>query len=207
MTKILNKSKLRIILLISKVIIFYLTLLSCNSSDIKSMKSGALSFNAICKLEFDENDEIKKIDDIGEIENFSLSAPGYRKVIKGINLEGKCSYYGCEGYGKLAIAQLGTKYPYDDFLEVTRACFDIGSVRKHAKCCLCKNSLVLDTIKGLYIYKCKVKFVGGMYIDGNEESIKSVISSNNDNGCKSYSNSKSLVYWSYLALIIAEVYD
>ena len=93
---------------------------------------------------------------------FSDTAPAWRKVIKGLNLEGRCKTVDCVAQDKLVWVKKGF------------GVFDMNKEAHNAPCPMCKKET--SEVENLSFYACKYS-VDGKYKD-KEEQIQQVVEKN-----------------------------
>lgn len=130
--------------------------------------------------------------DEGASRGFSNTAPDYRTIRPGLNLEGKCKNSECPVFEKLCWSNLG-------FNEDSG--FDIGRAIMHAKCPLCDERLDSSSIKSCGFYKCSYTFTGGDLTTGKEVSGSDQTWSNSE--WIYYDGDDSSRTWSYLTIAVS----
>lgn len=87
--------------------------------------------------------------------SFSPTAPAYRRVIPGLNLEGQCSTAGCEAYGKIVYVPIGMSGPdQDKRYQIPRLVYE------KAICPACQDPLPPDSVTNLGFWKCQYTIDG-----------------------------------------------
>ncbi len=90
--------------------------------------------------------------------SFSSTAPAYRRVIPGLNLEGRCATAGCVADGNIVYVPIGISGPGEDKrYQIPRLVFE------KAICPACQKTLPPESVKNLGFWKCQYT------IDGRQE--------------------------------------
>ena len=104
-------------------------------------------------LEFADIDKITKTKKL----YFSSKAPKWRKVLKGLNLFGKCINKNCEAYNVEVIHAVGINKKFDFNLD-----------RKEIKCPICSKNFIPVTMG---FWKCEYQIKGEKFKDGDYQEI------------------------------------
>ena len=97
---------------------------------------------------------------LGQILPLSTSAPEWRTINWGLNLEGRCKNRSCKAYNKLVIMQMGTPIIYK-----------LGFPHeKQTNCPMCKEYVKPETCG---FYECSFRFFGVMETKNGPEKYKS----------------------------------
>lgn len=111
-------------------------------------------------IDIQENQGINKTFEFNGLENkvllpFSPTAPNYRRVIPGLNLEGKCATAGCSADGKIVYIPIGMSGPgYNNRFSIPRMIYE------KAICPACQKVIPPGSVTNLGFYKCKYKIDG-----------------------------------------------
>jgi len=130
---------------------------------------------------------------------FNDTAPAYRVIGHGFNLEGKCENAECEASGKRVWSKIGFKHAAnaqgrtDDLVG-----FNIGSVIHKAPCPLCHQFLDSESIVSCGFYKCEYKYEG--YAKGEKEAIKGGNRVANDGAFEYHDGIANAQHWTHLVI-------
>lgn len=87
--------------------------------------------------------------------SFSSTAPAYRRVIPGLNLEGQCATAGCVADGKIVYVPIGISGPgVDKRYQIPRLVFE------KAICPACQKPLPPKSVSNLGFWKCQYTIDG-----------------------------------------------
>lgn len=97
--------------------------------------------------------------DCGKFRGFGATAPEYRRIASGLNLEGKCSNPNCIACDKLCWANIGFS---------PKEGFQIGKLLFSVRCPICSEKINPTSIVSCGFYKCSYVFNGGDLKTGKE---------------------------------------